>query len=367
MLLKSKDASVLSASAYDKLLHGGWFRGARFMNKPDFICASGGLFSPVHIRLPLESHTPRKSHAKMMRKNDAQFKCIITPAIVDNRAEWLYQQQKEDFQAFIYPSLDEAIFTVDDPNSFRTFSIRVFDGEKLIATSFFDVGADSMASLLGLYDKKYASKSLGSYTILKEIEFAQSLGLKFFYPGYVLDDMKVFGYKLEYGKFDFKAPDGKWKSISKYNRSKTRTAYLKENFQLLVDWLSKNNMVGRVKTYPLHYAYNPKLDQSQFYKYPLYYEMIVNGERHAASFDPEKKTYVWSQIVKSPLHNRLLAGLEISEDLQNGRTYEMNLLETVREIHLPMELIDKLQISNTTPTGQWSDPITSLRMKASFK
>jgi arginine-tRNA-protein transferase len=367
MLLKSKDATSLSAFAYDKLLAGGWFRGARFMNKPEYICASGGLFSPVHIRLDLEDHEFRKSHRKLLRKNTGQFKCLITPAIVDHKAEYLYQSQKENFQAFIYPSLDEAIFTVDDPNSFRTFTIRVFDNEKLIATSFFDVGFNSMASLLGLYDKTYANRSLGSFTILKEIEFAKQLGCKYYYPGYVLDDLKVFAYKLEFGKFDFKAPDGKWKSFEKYDRSKTPTNQLRKHFDVMVDWLQQNNMQGRVKTYPLHYAYNPKLDQSQFYKYPLYYEMIVNGERHAVSYDPDRNSYVWSQIIKSPMHNRLLAGLEISEDLRTGRSYEMNLLETVREIYLPIDLIEKFQISSTTPTGQWSDPITSFKMKASFK
>jgi arginine-tRNA-protein transferase len=367
MLLKSKEALNLSASTYDKLLAAGWFRGARFMNKPEYICVKGDLFSPVHVRLPLENHELSKSLRKINRINEDRFRWQMCPCDVDEESERLYKNQKEDFQAFIYPNLEEAILSARGDNSFRTFSIRVYDGDRLVAVSFFDVGQNSMASLLGLHDKAYTKESLGNFTILKEIEVAKRMGLKYYYPGYVLDDLKVFGYKLRFGKFQFKDVSRRWKPISQFEFGKTESALFKNKFNQLVQWLENNGMKGNRRIYPLHYAFNPGIDQSQFYRYPMYYELDMNNEKYAASFDPDKNTFVWSQIVKSPLHHRLLLGLELSIDLKTQSIYQKHLLEAVKEIHIPIEVLDQLEISSVTPTGQWSEPITSLSMKASFK
>lgn len=367
MLLKSKDATTLTAQAYDKLLAAGWFRGARFMNKPEYICVKGQLFSPVHVRLPLKNYTFSKSLRKIIHQNDMTFRWVMCPAEVDDDAEHLYSQQKGDFQAFIYPSLEEALYTSRGVQSFKTYSIRVYDEDKLIAISYFDVGVKSMASLLGLYDKAYHKFGLGNYTILKEIEIARRLQLQYYYPGYVLSDLKVFGYKLRFGKFEFKDVSGKWRDLSKFAFGRSEADVFKSEFFRMVERLREYNLEGEVKIYPLHYAFNPGLDQSQFYRYPMYYEVKMNHGRYAISFDPEKNTFVCSQIVKSPLHHRLLMGLELSYDLKSQACYEMHLLEAVKEIHFPKEVLDQLEISNSTPTGQWSDPITSFSIKASLK
>lgn len=367
MLLKSKDATKLSARAYDRMLAAGWFRGARFMNKPEYICVNGDLFSPVHVRLPLTDYTFSKSLKKIVHKNDSNFRWVMCPAEVDDDAEQLYIQQKEDFQAFIYPSLEEALYSSRRIESFKTYSIRVYDEDKLVAISFFDIGVTAMASLLGLYDKAYLKSSLGNYTILKEIEIAKRLNLKYYYPGYVLSDLKVFGYKLRFGNFEYKTEKGRWKSITKYALGHTDADKYKETFGRIIQKLKEYNIEGSTRIYPLHYAFNPSLEQSQFYRYPIFSEVVFNQTKYAVSFDPEKNTIVWSQIVKSPLHHRLLMGLEISNDLKKHPAYEMHLLEAIKEVHVPLEVLDQLEISSVTPTGQWSDPITSFNMKASFK
>lgn len=367
MLLKSREATRLNPIAYDKLLSAGWFRGARFMNKPEYICVEEDIYSPVHIRLNIKDFSFKKTHRKVLKKVEERFRVEVSKSSLCEEAELLYLQNKLNFQAFIYPSLEDAIHIMDSDSTFQTLSIKVFDQEKLVAISYFDIGHESIASLIGLYDRSYTGFSLGTYTILKEIEWCMNNQYSYYYPGYVLDDMKIFGYKLQFGQYEFKDGRGQWRSQEKYNRESSKAIHYKKHFDQLVGWLKENQLQGRTKVYPLHYAYNPQLNPKQFYKYPMFYEMIINGERHAASYDPEKKTFVWSQIKKSGWHARLLSGLEFSQDLQEGKNYEMNLLECVREIHLPIQLMSQLQISMSTPTGQWSDPITSFKMKASFK
>lgn len=76
--------------------------------------------------------------------------------------------------------------------------------------SYFDVGRESLASLLGLYDPAYARFGLGIYTMLEEIEFARARELRFFYPGYVVPGLRSFEYKLELGPVQVLGEDGGW-------------------------------------------------------------------------------------------------------------------------------------------------------------
>ena len=54
-----------------------------------------------------------------------------------------------------------------------------------------------------MYDPEYDRYSLGFYTMLLEIEYCMELGLKFYYPGYVVPGYSRFDYKLRIGDVDY--------------------------------------------------------------------------------------------------------------------------------------------------------------------
>ena len=72
---------------------------------------------------------------------------------------------------------------------FDTYEVAVYDGSKLIGLSYFDFGQKSVASLLSVYDvtDEYKKYSLGVYTMLLEVVYAQEQDKTYYYPGYVLD------------------------------------------------------------------------------------------------------------------------------------------------------------------------------------
>ncbi|MEZ4799231.1 MAG: hypothetical protein R2809_05505 [Flavobacteriales bacterium] len=366
MLLKSRDIYVISGEAYDKLLAAGWFRGSRYMNKADYICVDGDILSPVHIRLPLTGHEFSKSQRKVMRKVESQYRIEIDYPYICQQACDLYNKSKHKYQSFIYPDFDDAMSFVYRPK-LSSFSVCVYDGDKLLAMSFFDMTKKSMASLICVYDLNYPELSLGYYTMLKEIEFAKKHKVKYYYPGYVMEDMKTFAYKFRIGECEMKNGSGRWLPQSQVRHITTKSKKYKAEFNKLVAWLEGNGLKGRKRTYPLHYAYHPEYSDIPYYRYPLFYDMEINGERHVATYDPEKGTYVWSLVKKSPNLKKVLNEFEMSVDFLTNPTYELQLLETVREVHLPIQLLDQLQISISNPMGQWSDPMTSFKMKASVK
>lgn len=366
MLLKSRDIYTLTGEAYDSYLAAGWFRGSRYINKAEYICVGGGILSPIHIRLPIENHEFSKSQRKVIRKVESRFRVEIGEPVICDQVKDLYNRSKFKYQAFIYPDFEESMYFLHRL-ALKTFSLSVYDGDKLLAMSFFDATFHSLASIICVYDLNYPELSLGYYTMLKEIEYGKLRGADFYYPGYVMDDMKTFAYKFRIGNCEVKNGSGKWLPREQVKVITTKGAKYKAQFYKLVEWLESNGLNGKVRTYPLHYAYHPEYNENAYYKYPMFYDMDINGERHIAAYDPDKKTYVWSLVQKSSQHKRMMTELELSHDFQTHDSYELHLLETVREMHLPINLLDQLEISITNPMGQWSDPMTSFKMKASLK
>jgi arginine-tRNA-protein transferase len=87
-----------------------------------------------------------------------------------------------------------------DRNVYKTKCISVFDGDRLIAGGYFDLGNESAASILHFFDPVYKSKSLGKYLLLITADFLQEAGYTYYYPGYLVAGLPKMDYKLFMGK-----------------------------------------------------------------------------------------------------------------------------------------------------------------------
>lgn len=204
MLVQHDYPSSMPRKKLDRFLSRGWFRNANMMYRSRLICLKDNLYSVVNIRLPLEDYVPSKSLRKIIRKNDERFRVVIQRIQINTEKEALYKLHKERFEGFIYNTL-ELFFHGEEyaEGIFETYELCVYDEGQLVAVSFFDLGEQGMASLLGIFDPNYRKFSFGTYTMLKELEYAQQLKLKHYYPGYVLDAAPIFDYKLRLGDFQY--------------------------------------------------------------------------------------------------------------------------------------------------------------------
>ncbi|MEM6396392.1 MAG: hypothetical protein AAF741_08600 [Bacteroidota bacterium] len=176
------------------------------------------MVSVLPTRLPLTGTSMGRHLRKCKRRNDKRFKAIIGPARLDMREEHFlnmaYFNEKPDkaVEDLSFHILGRRIVTP----LIRTWQTRVYDGEHLVATSYFDLGLDSAYSKQGIYDPEYHKHSLGMYTLLLEIDFCRWAGKKWFYPGYVGVETDIFDYKLRLSNsmsyFDFRLQ--KWLPIS---------------------------------------------------------------------------------------------------------------------------------------------------------
>lgn len=204
---------------------------------------NGAVGSVVNIRASLQYYTMSKSFRKILSQNKKRFSHVIrkiTP--IDHPKERLYQQQKDRFDIFVMDSLQIFLYDHADPAQciFNTYEVCVYDGDKLVAVSFFDLGIQSVASILGLHDADYQKYSLGTYTLLLEIEFAKEKGFTCFYPGYILLSEKgiSFEYKLRLDNLQFRNKQGLWKSIR----------YLKQEHWIHQSFQQKNELMAQYFT-----------------------------------------------------------------------------------------------------------------------
>jgi len=242
----------LSQYKLDQMLANGWFRYGQCFQKPQVICVEDVVCDVLNIRLDVQKHQFSKSQRKLLRKNNRQFKICIQKARVNKQKEKLYQLNKFRFKGFLTRNLNEFLtFTFQD-SIFNTYEIGVYEGNKLIALSYFDTGKKSIAGILGLLDWAYAKESLGIYTMLKEIEFAQKNNFKFYYPGFIMVQANDFDYKLNLGNFSYLAHTNRWRKLT----DKNKAAHLAE--------------LINTKNAEIESALNKKRIQYTTYAYPMY-------------------------------------------------------------------------------------------------
>jgi len=219
--------------------------------RSEVMCISEDVREVTNIRLNLERHVFKKRSRKLLNQNAQRFTVKIQPLDINDEKENLYENQKIKFKGFIFDNLKHffALLT-HNPSVFDTQEVCVYDGDKLVAVSFFDLGRKTLVSLLGLYDMAYTKYSLGTYTMLLEIAHGQTLGYKFYYPGYIIGGDSTFDYKLRIGDFQYYDWRGMWKSMHKLPQEVSNTSQYKQKTQELATELAANNILFKKILYP---------------------------------------------------------------------------------------------------------------------
>ena len=198
---------ALSPQELDAFLAQGWFRMRQAVFTCRYVMSDGFLRTAVWLRFGMEGHRFQKSLRRVLNRNDKRFSYQVVPASVDAEKEFLYAVYRDDFAGDLAPDLTSVLYDDGDTDIYHTQCVEVRDGDKLVACSFFDVGVDSIASIIGIFDPEYRRFGLGLYTMLVEFRYGMERGLSWFYPGYVAPGCTAFDYKLRLGEGEFFDPD----------------------------------------------------------------------------------------------------------------------------------------------------------------
>ena len=190
----------LSGFELDQFLALGWYRMHQSLFTTSHV-ELGERYRVHWLRYPLlelvnhASHNRIRSRAKKFHFAIEDFEAVRTDHVE------LHGRYRAfiDFDGAL--SLNDCLFGDHTGQSiFNTKCISVYDGDKLIAGGYFDLGATSAASIIHFYDPRYGQFSLGKLLILLTTDYLRLNGYEFYYPGYVVEGLSKMDYKLFLGK-----------------------------------------------------------------------------------------------------------------------------------------------------------------------
>jgi arginyl-tRNA--protein-N-Asp/Glu arginylyltransferase len=279
----------------DAYLERGWYRMGQAIFTCRFLLFEGKLFSSVWIRLPLQAYQFRKSLRKLHRKVHRDFRVVTSAGTITAEQEELYQLYRRQFPGRLAPTLRMSLLDDTENNIFETRKIEVYDGDQLIAFSFFDLGKKSLASILGVYHPDYQKYSLGFFTLLEEIQYGLDQGFQYFYPGYIVPGYSRFDYKSRIGEVEcYDERSDTWIHETNFNFQQLPPVILNDKLQAAQQALAELNFDSKILLYPPYEANLIGYWVLDYLEYPLILQCgsdLAGVVQLIATYDHLKEKY----------------------------------------------------------------------------
>ena len=239
----------LKPEELDALLERGWFRMRDTVFTTHYYLRDGLLLSTVWLRSDLQNYQFTKSQRRKLRQLHQKYSITFAPLKLTAEHEDLYKKyltiakgDRSDTIKNILEDVDGLIFTsimqeIRDPEQ----------ENRLIAFSIFDIGRESLESIVGIYDPKYSDDSLGVFTMFLEVEYAIQAGYRWYYIGYFTPGFDAFDYKLRLGHLSFYDPDQKqWFQMQDFSIASLWSTIHIQKLMELCDFLKEKGIQSRI-------------------------------------------------------------------------------------------------------------------------
>ena len=186
------------AEFMDRLWAAGWRHFDRyFFRYSSQTDEQGAMQTITPLRIDLASCSFAKSQRRVLSKN-TDLRHDIVPAVLDDDLRAMFQRHKERFTHNVPDSLETFLGPDPATGPCECRMLRVFESDRLIAASFFDMGLTAASSVYGIFEPEFAKRSLGIFTQLLEIQHCRDAGLRWLYPGYATREPSAYDYKKQF-------------------------------------------------------------------------------------------------------------------------------------------------------------------------
>jgi arginine-tRNA-protein transferase len=209
-------ASQVSPEQTDALLAKGWRHFGDHFYRYNLGLYNFEIRAVYPLRVNLEKFTFSKSQRRVLNKNQ-DLRSVIRPIELTKEKNALFKRHICRFKEGIPDSL--ADFLSDEPSSVpcEALEVCVYNGKKLLAVSFFDIGRESISSIYGMFEPAETTRSLGILTMLLEIKYAFERGKKFYYHGYAYEGNSFYDYKKRFRGLEKYDWNGRWEDFREEN------------------------------------------------------------------------------------------------------------------------------------------------------
>jgi arginine-tRNA-protein transferase len=201
----------ISGEMFQRLLDAGFRRSGSAIYQP--MCA--GCRECVPIRVPVAQFKATKSQRRVLRKN----KDIVIRVAAPNatREKWeLYDRYQREWHRKKLNESDDILgfvtFLYRSPIDSLEFEYRDKWG-RLLGAGLTDVCPKSLSSVYFYFDPREAHRSLGTFSALYEIQWAQQMKMTHWYAGYWIRNCESMSYKSRFGPAETLGTDGVWRPL----------------------------------------------------------------------------------------------------------------------------------------------------------
>lgn len=186
-------ADRLSPAVYEALMNRGFRRSGGVIYRP--VCE--GCRECKQIRVPVDRFQPSKSLRRVWHRNRDLAVDVTAPAPTEAKRKLFHRYlasrhdgtmtgSPEEFREFLYHS------PVD------TLEIGYSLGRRLIGVSLVDRGPRSLSSVYMFFDPDHGRRSLGTFSVLWEIDLCRTMGVPYYYLGFHVADCQAMAYKARF-------------------------------------------------------------------------------------------------------------------------------------------------------------------------
>jgi leucyl-tRNA---protein transferase len=204
----------ITADSFDYYLSEGF----RLLGDSVFRHTQGSIAgaNSVPTRIDLQRFRYEKKHQKIFKRN-SDLTIFIKPAseVVHAHFHLFYKHMEKYYEGLNLYARNLAHYTpLNTPLiPVPTYMFEVYDNDILVAVSFFQKGARWLNGNYCIYDVEYnktSKRSLGTFTMLLEIQFAIANSFDYYTSGYTDTLPSHFSYKKDFIGVDYFNWEGDW-------------------------------------------------------------------------------------------------------------------------------------------------------------
>ncbi len=198
----------------DSLWALGWRHFGDYFFRYSVSRHSGGLRTVTPLRVDLSKFAPSRSQRRVRSRN-SDLRVVIRDTFIDAVKEELFYRHRERFEENIPDSIYNFLSEEPAVEPCRNQEICVYDGDRLLAASFLDVGLRSTSAVYAMFDPSESKRSLGIFTMLEAIRYSRDLGCRYYYPGYAYREPSHYDYKKNFSGSEYYDWRGGWKPLER--------------------------------------------------------------------------------------------------------------------------------------------------------
>ncbi len=201
-------ADQLDGAFYEALLARGFRRSGRIVFRP----RCRGCHECRQLRVLVDEFTPSRSMRRVLRRN-ADVRVDVAESMATAEKFAIYQRyldgQHDNTMSRSYDAFHD--FLYDSP--METFEFQYHLGERLIGVSVVDKCPGGLSSVYMYFDPDHRERSLGTFSVEKEIRYCQEEGLSYYYLGFYVAQGKTMAYKARFRPNQILAGVDHWVSL----------------------------------------------------------------------------------------------------------------------------------------------------------